>query len=107
MSGAAGNRDLFNSAAIEARYTRARSEGSHTHSRRTLDDTTRVDPNASHPHDQVVHEFKNQLAVIVGFCDLLLAELPEDDARRTDIQQMHEAGHAALALLPRLLSSRT
>ena len=66
-----------------------------------------MDPNASHPHDQVVHEFKNQLAVIVGFCDLLLAELPEDDARRTDIQQMHEAGHAALALLPRLLSTRT
>ena len=52
----------------------------------------------------MVHEFKNQLAVILGFCDLLLAGLPDTDPRRADIQQMHEAGQNALALLPRLLA---
>ncbi|MSO31089.1 MAG: hypothetical protein EXQ48_09165 [Acidobacteria bacterium] len=52
-------------------------------------------------HD-LVHEFKNHLAVIVGFCDLLLRELPDGDPRREDILQMHKAGHDAIALLPRL-----
>ncbi len=52
-------------------------------------------------HD-LVHEFKNHLSVIVGFCDLLLREIPDDDPRRDDILQMHKAGHDAIALLPRL-----
>jgi hypothetical protein len=78
----------------------------HTQSRRTLNDNSREDPKDTETRDQVVHEFKNQLAVVLGFCDLLLAELADDDPRRTDIQQMHEAGHAALALLPRLFPPR-
>jgi len=51
----------------------------------------------------LLHEFKNHLSVIVGFCDLLLAELPEGDPKRADLLEMHKAGRAALALLPRLL----
>lgn len=54
------------------------------------------------PDDPVLHEFKNHLSVIVGFCDLLLTELPEADPKRADIVEMHRAAHAALALLPRL-----
>ncbi len=49
-----------------------------------------------------VHEFKNHLAVIVGFCDLLLRNIPDGDPRRDDVLQMHKAGQDAMALLPQL-----
>lgn len=52
--------------------------------------------------DDLVHEFRNHLTVIVGYCDLLMRQLPEADPRRADVAQMHDAGHAALALLPKL-----
>jgi len=50
----------------------------------------------------VIHEFKNHLSVIVGFCDLLLRDLPEDDPKRADILEMRKAGQTAIALLPAL-----
>jgi len=54
-------------------------------------------------HDtSVMHEFKNHLAVIVGFCDLLLRDVPEDDPKRTDILEIRNAAQAAIALLPAL-----
>jgi hypothetical protein len=52
--------------------------------------------------DPLVHAFKNHLSVIVGFCDLLLSELPDDDAKRADISEMQSAAHAALALVPEM-----
>ena len=51
---------------------------------------------------EVFHQFKNYLSVIVGFCDLLLSELPEDDLRRGDIVEVHKAARAAMALMPEL-----
>jgi hypothetical protein len=48
----------------------------------------------------VVHRLKNHLAIVVGFCDLLLADLPEGDARRADVLEIHKAGHDAMALIP-------
>jgi hypothetical protein len=57
-------------------------------------------------NDQLVHELKNHFAVVVGFCDLLLTELPEDDPKRADLQQMQQAEHAAVALLPNLLNAK-
>ena len=54
-------------------------------------------------HDTpVMHEFKNHLAVILGFCDLLLRDVPEDDPKRADILEIRKAGQAAIALLPEL-----
>lgn len=50
----------------------------------------------------LIHQFKNHLGVIVGFCDVLLAEMPEDDARHADLLEMHKAAHAAMALVPEL-----
>jgi hypothetical protein len=49
----------------------------------------------------LLHEFKNHLAIILGFSELLLAELP-DDAVRNDVIEIHKAAAAAIALLPRL-----
>jgi len=50
----------------------------------------------------LVHQFRNYLAVIVGFCDLLLQDMPAADARRDDILEIRKAGEAAMALLPDL-----
>lgn len=58
------------------------------------DEITRPDP--------LLHAFQNHLSAIVGFCDLLLRELPEGDPKRADILEMHKAGHAAIDLLPKL-----
>ena len=50
----------------------------------------------------VLHQFKNHLAIIVGFCDLLVDELAEDDPKRMDILEIQKAGRAAMALVPDL-----
>jgi hypothetical protein len=52
--------------------------------------------------DPLIHAFKNQLSVIVGFCDLLLLELPEDDVKRRDLAEIQKAAHIALDLVPQL-----
>lgn len=49
------------------------------------------------------HSFKNHLAIIIGFSELLLAELPQDSPHRKDVQEIHKAGHEALALLARVV----
>jgi hypothetical protein len=48
----------------------------------------------------VLHELQNHLAIIVGFCDLLLADLPQSDRVCEDIGHIRAAGKAAMDLLP-------
>jgi hypothetical protein len=50
----------------------------------------------------LLHTFKNHLAIIVGFCDLLLNEMSEDDSKRADIVEVHKAAEAAMSLMPEL-----
>ena len=57
-----------------------------------------TDRNANEFEDSVLHAFKNQLTVIVGFCDLLLNELPEDDKKREDVNEIRKAAFVALGL---------
>jgi hypothetical protein len=47
-----------------------------------------------------VHRIKNQLAIITGFCDLLLGDMAADDPRRADVIQIQTAGRSALSELP-------
>lgn len=54
------------------------------------------------PEPPELHQLKNHLSIIVGFCDLLLEDLKADDPKRVDIQEMRKAAYAALALLPDL-----
>ena len=56
--------------------------------------------------DRLLHDFNNHLSVIVGFCDLLLNDLPADDPKRADILEMRKAGEAVRALLPELSDRR-
>ena len=48
-----------------------------------------------------VHRLKNQLAIILGFCELLLEEMP-DGQPRSDLLQVQQAARTALAELPPL-----
>ena len=61
---------------------------------------TKSDQPAREP--ELVHQFKNHLSIIVGYCDLLMAELSDDDAKRKDIAEVHKAAPAAMALMPEL-----
>jgi His Kinase A (phosphoacceptor) domain. len=47
------------------------------------------------------HTLKNHLAIILGYADLLLAELGPDDPRQEDLQEIHKAASAAVALFDR------
>jgi len=52
--------------------------------------------------DKSRHDFKNQLAIIRGFAEILLAEAVADDPRRRDLEEIHKAAVTALALLGRM-----
>lgn len=55
-----------------------------------------------HDDEKIRHDFKNQLAVIRGFAEILIAEADVDDARRPDFHEIHKAALAALDLLARM-----
>jgi signal transduction histidine kinase len=49
-----------------------------------------------------VHRLKNKLAIILGFCELMLLEAISDDQRRADLLQIQDAAKSALDELPPL-----
>ena len=49
-----------------------------------------------------VHRLKNQLAIILGFCELLLNDMGADHQHRADVMQIQTAGRSALKELPPL-----
>ena len=52
--------------------------------------------------DKSRHDFKNQLAIIRGFAEILIAEAPAGDPRRRDLEEIYKAAVTALDLLARL-----
>lgn len=46
-----------------------------------------------------VHDMKNMLGIIIGYSNLLLDEIPADDAKRLEVEEILKAGESALALL--------
>ena len=57
--------------------------------------------NSAMTDERARHDFKNQLAIIRGFAEILLADQPGDRQRR-DLEEIHKAAVSALALLDRL-----
>ena len=51
---------------------------------------------------RLVHDFKNQLGIVLGFSELLIDESADDDPRKSDLRQINKAAHAAMALLEQL-----
>ncbi len=52
----------------------------------------------------IAHDFNNLLTAILGYCELLIFELAEDDPRRDDILQIRQAGESAARLTRQLLA---
>lgn len=50
----------------------------------------------------LIHDFRNLLAVIVNYCELIAEETGDPEAVRTDIQEMRVAAERAIALTERL-----
>ena len=46
-----------------------------------------------------LHDMKNMLGIIIGYSNLLLDEMPADDPRRADVDEIRKAGEGALVLL--------
>jgi hypothetical protein len=49
--------------------------------------------------DELDHALKNHLAILIGYCELLLQECQPDDPRRGDFEEMHRAALAAVRLV--------
>lgn len=47
------------------------------------------------------HALKNYIAIVLGYANLLLDEMPADDHRRADVLEIHNAAEAAAALFGR------
>lgn len=52
--------------------------------------------------DKNRHDFKNQLAIIRGFSEILLTETSPSEPSRRDLEEIHKAALTALDLLGRL-----
>ncbi len=52
----------------------------------------------------VAHDFNNILTAIGGYTDLLLADLPEQDPRRHDVEEIDQAAQRAAGLTQQLLA---
>jgi two-component system cell cycle sensor histidine kinase/response regulator CckA len=55
----------------------------------------------------LVHDFRNLLAVIVNYCELIVQEVDDPEAVRADIAEVRSAADRALALTDRLSRSYT
>jgi two-component system cell cycle sensor histidine kinase/response regulator CckA len=51
----------------------------------------------------VAHDFNNLLSVVLGYSDLILADLKSDDVMRSDVEEIHRAGTRASDLTRQLL----
>ena len=50
----------------------------------------------------IIHRLKNHIAIVVGYCELLIPEFDEGDRRRGDLLEVHKASQEAMALIPEL-----
>ena len=50
---------------------------------------------------EAVHTLSNHLAVILGFVELILADLPADDPRHGDLVEIREAAHECARIVNR------
>jgi signal transduction histidine kinase len=56
-------------------------------------------------HERFRHDFRNQLAIIRGFSEILIAEAPSDHPFRRDFEEIHKAAGTALELLESIFPS--
>jgi signal transduction histidine kinase len=59
-------------------------------------------PDLEDPGRALIHEFRNLLAVIVNYSELISEETGDSDAVKADIQEVRLAAERAIALTDRL-----
>ena len=47
------------------------------------------------------HAIKNHIAIILGFCELLLNETAADDSRHADLEEIHRAARELMIIFRR------
>ncbi len=52
----------------------------------------------------IAHDFNNVLTAVLGYSELMLHRMDEDDARRTEVAEIHQAGERGLSLTQQLLT---
>jgi signal transduction histidine kinase/ActR/RegA family two-component response regulator len=52
----------------------------------------------------IAHDFNNQMAIVTGYCDLLLRQLGEDESARKKVQEIRDAASRAAVLTRQLLT---
>lgn len=52
--------------------------------------------------EKTLHDLTNQLAVVSGFAEILLADAAPDDRRREDFEEIQKAAANALGLVAQL-----
>ena len=52
----------------------------------------------------IAHDFTNLLTAILGYCNLVLEDMPQDDPRRHDLEEIRAAGERATSLTNQLLA---
>jgi hypothetical protein len=57
--------------------------------------------------DKIRHDFMNQLTIIRGFAEILIAGAQPGDVRRGDLEEIHKAAVTALTLLARMYPADT
>jgi len=51
------------------------------------------------PESRSLHNVRNHLSVIIGYCDLLIVEIPQTDRKYADVLEVRKAAVAAMKLL--------
>ena len=54
------------------------------------------------PDGRWQHDLKNELGIVLGFSEVLLAELDATDPARPDVVEIHAAAQRAMALIRQL-----
>ena len=56
----------------------------------------------SSPSERWRHDLKNQLGIVLGYSDLILADIDSADPLRADLEEIHKAAQQAMALVVEL-----
>ena len=59
-------------------------------------------PEAIDPNRVLIHDFRNLLAVIVNYCELIAEETSDPEAIKNDLNEIRTAAERALALTERI-----
>jgi hypothetical protein len=66
-----------------------------------VDERPAANPDRRLGDPEFEHTLRNQIAIVVGYCELLLDELSEDADLRADVMEMHKAAVTAMEMLKR------